>query len=290
MPIKILVTGADGQLGSELRYLSENQKNLAENMEFYFADRALLDITSESAIEKLCQQHDINHIINCAAYTAVDKAESEPEQADLINHLAVQGIATVAKANNIAVIHISTDYVFDGKSHKPYTEKDTPNPQSVYGRTKLLGEQALQRINPSNSIIIRTAWVYSSFGSNFVKTMLKLGKERDTLNVVADQVGTPTYARDLAAAILQIIPQLGNKKVGLYHYSNEGVCSWYDFADAVFQIAGIDCKASPILGEDYPTPAVRPYYSVLNNTKISAHYGICSQHWRLNLMDFFQSV
>lgn len=285
MPVNILVTGASGQLGSELHYLSENKPELCANMQFFFADRHTLDISDKAAIESFCGSNAISHIVNCAAYTAVDKAESEPELADLINHLAVKNLAEVAKAQNIALVHISTDYVFDGTNHKPYTETDTPNPQSVYGKTKLLGEQALQQINPSNSIIIRTAWVYSSFGNNFVKTMLRLGKERDTLNVVADQIGTPTYARDLAAAILHIIPQLSSdtKMVKVYHYSNQGVCSWYDFAKAIFEIADINCKVNAIASSDYPTPAKRPENSVLNGEKIQQAFGFVIHSWNESL-------
>lgn len=290
MPTNILVTGANGQLGSELCYLSINKPALCENTQFFFADKATLNITNKKAVEAYCTSNGITHIINCAAYTAVDKAESEPELADAINHQAVKNIAEVAKARNIAVVHISTDYVFDGTNHKPYTEADAPNPQSVYGKTKLLGEQALQQINPANSIIIRTAWVYSSFGNNFVKTMLKLGKEREELNVVVDQIGTPTYARDLAEAILQIIPQLNNTNVQVYHYSNEGVCSWYDFAVAIFEIAGVDCKVNAIPSSEYPTPAARPFYSVLDKKEIKNLEPVVHINWwRHSLNDFLVS-
>jgi dTDP-4-dehydrorhamnose reductase len=209
--------------------------------------------------------------VNCAAYTAVDKAEQEAEKAYAINHLAVKNLAKIAKDQNIKLIHISTDYVFDGTAHKPYKESDITNPQSVYGKSKLDGELAMQAINPANSIIIRTSWVYSEFGNNFVKTMLRLGRDRDELNVVGDQIGSPTNARDLAEVILRIIPQLSKQDqrtdVEVYHYSNAGVCSWYDFAHAIFETNSIDCKVNSIPSEEYPTEAIRPYYSVWINAK-----------------------
>jgi len=293
----ILVTGANGQLGSELRDLAPSHSlqgtsspkavigdgNLYPDYNFTFTTREELDVTSKQSIEAICAQKNINVIINCAAYTAVDKAESEPEQADLINHLAVKYIAEVAKEKNIAVIHISTDYVFDGTNHKPYVETDPTNPQSVYGQSKLDGENALRQINPANSIIIRTSWLYSSYGNNFVKTMLKLGKERDELNVVADQIGSPTYARDLAGAILHIIPQLNNNVVEIYHYSNEGVCSWYDFAKAIFEVAEIECKVNAIPSSAYPTPALRPFYSVMNKQAFKEQYKQLIPNWRDSL-------
>ena len=230
-----------------------------------------------------CTKNKINVIVNCAAYTAVDKAEKEPNQADAINHLAVKSLANIAKSQSIKLIHISTDYVFDGTAHKPYKESDSTNPQSVYGKTKLDGEQAMQAINPVNSIIIRTSWVYSEFGNNFVKTMLRLGKERDELNVVCDQIGTPTNARDLAKAILETIPQLTNDNVEIYHYSNAGVCSWYDFAQTIFEINNIKCQVKPIPSEAYPTPAKRPYYSVIDKGKIVKKFDLDINHWRTSL-------
>lgn len=285
MDANILVTGAGGQLGSELRYLSENDLSLSAGIEFIFADKNRLDMTNKTAIKSFCKINAVSHIINCAAYTAVDKAESEPDKADTINHLAVKYLAEVAKKHDIAVIHISTDYVFDGKSKEAYKETDNPNPENVYGKTKLLGEQALQDISPVKSIIIRTSWLYSSFGSNFLKTMLRLGQERDELNVVIDQVGSPTYARDLARAILQIIPQLSSdsKAVQIYHYSNQGTCSWYDFAKAIFLAADIHCKVNPIPSSDYPTPAKRPSNSTLANDKIQNEFGISLVPWQQSL-------
>ena len=226
--INVLVTGSNGQVGSELLAVSKEY-----NYNFFFTDRNSLDITDRSAIENFTKENSINIIINAAAYTAVDKAEEDRKNADKVNHLATKYLAQIAKDKDIKLVHISTDYVFDGKNFKPYTEDDTTNPNSVYGATKLLGEKALQEINPSNSIIIRTSWVYSSFGANFVKTMLRLGKERDELGVIYDQVGTPTYARDLAKTILEILPKIQNSKLSIYNYSNEGVLSWYDFSKEI---------------------------------------------------------
>jgi dTDP-4-dehydrorhamnose reductase len=275
----ILVTGGNGQLGSELKEIVPNY----QDYNFLFTDVKALDITNHTTVAAFIMSNNITVIINCAAYTAVDKAESEPELSDAINHLAVANFAQIAKDNNIKLVHISTDYVFDGANHKPYVEKDTPNPKSVYGKTKLAGERAMQTINPENSIIIRTSWVYSSYGNNFVKTMLRLGKERDELNVVADQIGTPTYAGDLAQAILTLLPQINNETVQLFHYSNEGVCSWYDFAKAIFEIKGLPIKVNPIETSQYPTPAKRPFYSVLNKTNIKENFQMEIPYWKTSL-------
>ena len=272
----ILVTGGKGQLGSELKEIASNYPDY----NFLFTDVKTLDITNHTAVKEFIEINNINGIINCAAYTAVDKAESEPELADAINHLAVANFARLSKDKNIKLIHISTDYVFDGTNHKPYVETDTPNPKSVYGQTKLDGELAMQEINPANSIIIRTSWVYSKFGNNFVKTMLRLAETRDEISVVADQIGTPTNAADLAEAILNILPQIKNETVELFHYSNEGVCSWYDFAKAIFEIDGLTIKANPIESAQYPTPAERPFYSVLNKKKIKEKYKIKVPYWK----------
>ena len=253
----ILVTGGNGQLGSELKEIAQNFPGHS----FFFTDVKELDITNHTAVAAFIESNNITIIINCAAYTAVDKAESEPELADAINHLAVANFAQIAKDNNIKLVHISTDYVFDGTNHKPYVETDTPNPQSVYGKTKLNGELAMQQINPANSIIIRTSWVYSKFGNNFVKTMLRLAETRDEISVVVDQIGSPTNAADLAKVILTVLPQIKNETVELFHYSNEGVCSWYDLANAIFEIKGQVIKVIPIDSTQYPTPAERPFYS-----------------------------
>ncbi len=275
----LLITGCNGQVGSELQILSRSYNNY----NCYFTDKEQLDITQKEAIVAFVKTHAIDTIINAAAYTAVDKAESEPEIADAINHLAVKNLAEVARTHAIKLIHISTDYVFDGTYYKPYTEEDPTNPNSVYGSTKLAGEIAMQEINPHHSIIIRTSWVYSSFGANFVKTMLRLGRERDSLGVIYDQVGTPTYARDLAQAILDIVPQLHNEGVALYHYTNEGVLSWYDFAKEIMRMAKIACEVNPIETLAYPTPAQRPHYSLLNKTKIKQDFHLTIPYWKESL-------
>lgn len=277
--LNILVTGKSGQLGSEIHAIREKYPEY----HFVFTNSKTLDITNHEAVKVFVVANNIQAIINCAAYTAVDKAESESKRANDVNHLAVANLATVAKAYSIKLIHISTDYVFDGTNYKPYTESDAPNPQSVYGQTKLDGELAVQKINPKNSIIIRTSWVYSRFGNNFVKTMLRLGVERDTLNVVADQIGSPTNAADLAKAILDIVPQLNNKKVEVFHYSNEGVCSWYDFAQAIFEISNIEVKLKPIPSVAYPTPAKRPFYSVLKKERVREKFNLNPSHWKNSL-------
>ena len=271
----ILVTGSNGQLGSEIKELSSQY---AYN--FFFTDRANLDITVINALKEFIETNAINTIINCAAYTAVDKAEDDKENADKINHVVVQYLAEIAKEKNIHLIHISTDYVFNGKNDKPYVENDTTSPNGVYGKTKLDGENAMISINPSNSIIIRTSWVYSSFGANFVKTMLRLGKEKESLGVIYDQVGTPTYARDLAKVILDIIPNIKNEKVEIYNYSNEGVLSWYDFAKEIMRMAKLNCVINPIETKEYPTPAKRPYYSLLNKAKIKKEFNIKIPYWK----------
>ena len=274
----ILVTGSNGQLGSEIKELSKNY-----SYNFFFTDRNNIDITSKDNIKAFCQTNNINVIINCAAYTAVDKAESDVENADLINRKAVKKLALVSEELNIKLIHISTDYVFDGKNFKPYCEEFQTNPQGVYGKTKLDGENEMRDINPKNSIIIRTSWVYSSFGNNFVKTMLRLGKEKKELGVIFDQVGTPTYARDLALTILDIIPQINNDKVEIYNYSNEGVLSWYDFAKEIMKMAKLNCKINPIETFEYPTPAKRPHYSLLNKSKMKSAFNIEIPYWKDSL-------
>lgn len=264
----ILVTGGNGQLGSELKEITPN----FSDYNFLFTDVFDLDITVHDEVSAFIESNNINVIINCAAYTAVDKAESEPELSNAINHLAVANFAQIAKDKNIKLIHISTDYVFDGTNHKPYVESDVPNPQSVYGQTKLDGELAIQAVNPANSIIIRTSWVYSKYGNNFVKTMLRLAETKDELSVVSDQIGSPTNAADLANAILTVLPQVENNSPEIYHYSNEGVCSWYDFAKAIFEIKGITIKVNPIYSAQYLTPAKRPFFSVLNKKAFKENY------------------
>jgi len=283
--INILVTGGNGQLGSELREIAPNY----QDYNFLFTDVKDLDITKHNAVAAFIKSNNINVIINCAAYTAVDKAEQQKDVANAINHLAVANFAQIAKDKNIKLIHISTDYVFDGTNNKPYVETDTPNPQSVYGKTKLDGELAMRKINPSNSIIIRTSWVYSKFGNNFVKTMLSLAETKDEVSVVSDQIGSPTNAADLAEAILTILPKISNETVELFHYSNEGVCSWYDFATSIFEISNSQILVKPIETFQYPTPAKRPKVSVLNNKKIKAEYSLKIESWYLSLMKTLNS-
>lgn len=278
--LNILVTGSNGQLGSEIKALSSNYNY---NYNFIFTTKEDLDITQESKILEIVEANNISVIVNCAAYTAVDKAENEFEQADKINRKAVKKLAKISENKNIKLIHISTDYVFDGKYFKPYCEEFQTNPNSVYGKTKLDGEKEMININPSNSIIIRTSWVYSSFGSNFVKTMLRLGKEKESLGVIYDQIGTPTYAYDLAQVILDIIPQLNNSKVEVYHYSSEGAISWYDFSKEIMKMAKLSCKINPIETFEYPTPAKRPHYSLLNKAKIKKAFNLEVPYWKDSL-------
>ena len=271
--MNILVTGANGQLGSELR---KNSGDYPDDR-FFFTDVAELDITDQQAVNDFFAKNRIQTVLNCAAYTAVDKAESDEPAATLINATAVGYLAKACNAADAKLIHISTDYVYDGCACKPYSEDHATAPVSAYGRSKLAGEEAA-----SKSVVIRTSWLYSSFGNNFVKTMLRLGKERETLNVVFDQVGTPTYAADLARAIMEIA-QNDSLQTGIFHYSNEGVCSWYDFACEIMQQAGLRCAVRPIETKDYPTPAARPYYSVLNKARIKAVYGLEISHWKDSL-------
>lgn len=283
--MRILVTGVNGQLGSEIKELS-----IKYPYTFYFTDKYELDITDANKVNSYIQANNIKAIINCAAYTVVDKAESEEELADKINHLAVKNLAKISKENTIKFIHISTDYVFDGKNFRPYIESDSTNPNGIYGQTKLDGEKAILEINPQNSIIIRTSWVYSLYGNNFVKTMLRLGSEKDQLGVIFDQVGTPTYAKDLAIAILDILPKIENNDVEIYHYSNEGVLSWYDFSKEIMRIAKLDCKIKPIETKEYPTPATRPHYSLLNKSKIKKRFNITIPYWKDGLDDCLQRL
>ena len=274
----ILVTGADGQLGREIRALSQDY-----DYSFTFANREHLDITDAEAIRNIIEENGIDTIINCAGYTAVDRAEEERELAGLINHTAVTHLAHIAKEREIKLIHISTDYVFDGKGCRPYKEEDRPNPISFYGYTKLAAEEEITTIAPPNSIIVRTSWVYSSYGSNFVKTMLRLGKEEQMLGVVYDQIGTPTFAGDLAHMILDILPQMDHPTPRIYHYTNEGVTSWYDFAKEIMTMANLACEVNPIETSQYPTPAKRPHYSVLNKAKIKKDFNIEIPYWRESL-------
>lgn len=276
----ILVTGANGQLGQAIRQL------VAEDSSFHFifTDVDTLDICNKSAVLSFLQMHFIHAIINVAAYTAVDRAEAEEETAYRINCEAVRNLAEAAKETGCKLIHISTDYVFDGTQYRPYIETDITCPVSAYGRSKLAGENVLQETS-IEAIIIRTSWLYSAFGANFLKTMLRLGKEREEIGVIFDQVGTPTYAGDLAKALFVILEK-GREGIfhpGIYHFSNEGVCSWYDFSSKIMEIAGLSCRVKPIETKEYPTPAQRPFYSVLNKAKIKETYGLLIPHWEESL-------
>jgi dTDP-4-dehydrorhamnose reductase len=261
-----LITGSKGQLGTELSKLLPDA---------ICADIDILDITDENAVKNFVRDNNIDVIINCAAYTAVDKAETDIEMATKIN---VDGPRNLAKSG-AKVIHISTDYVFDGTGHRPYNPDEKTNPVSVYGKTKRAGEVAVLE-NADVAVVIRTAWLYSPYGNNFVKTMRRLGAEKDSLNVVADQIGTPTYAADLADAIVKIIPQITSENSGVYHFTNEGVCSWYDFANEIMELSNLECVVNPIKSSQYPTPAARPFYSVLDKDKIKQVFGINIKHWK----------
>ena len=274
---KILVTGANGQLGKELKVLSAS----FPQFDFIFVSKQDLPIHQPEIVRNYFKEHNPQYLINCAAYTAVDRAEMEKDLAFQVNAEAVGVLATVCKEYHTSFIHISTDYVFDGTDNTPYKEDSPTNPQSVYGVSKLEGEKQALQFN-SEAIIIRTAWVYSEFGKNFVKTMLKLMSERDEINVVSDQVGSPTYAADLAATIMKIISSW-QWKPGIYHYSNDGIISWFDFALTIRDIAGFTCKVNPIPSSQYPTPAKRPVWSVLNNEKIQQTFGIQPTNWKASL-------
>ncbi len=273
--MKILVTGADGQLGREIRDLSENYF-----YQFIFTDIFDLDITNLALVKQNVIENKVSCIINCAAYTAVDVAESKPDIATIVNVDAVKNLVLVSNEFDIPLIHISTDYVFDGEKSTPYNETDKPNPLSVYGKTKLEGEQEILK-NAFRAIIFRTSWLYSSYGNNFVKTITRLGKERDRLNIVCDQIGTPTYARDIAGFILSSLQSIDHlKEPKIYHYSNEGVASWYDFAKAIVEFADINCKIEAIETKDYPVTAKRPSYSVLSKFKIKKDFTMEIDYWR----------
>lgn len=274
----ILVTGANGQLGSELRKIGFTPLD-----EVWFTDVTELDITSYDAVNKFVEEKEIDTIINCAAYTAVDKAEDEPELAAKINAEAVSNLAKVAYKQDCLLIHISTDYVFDGTATEPYTEKSKTCPLGVYGKTKLEGEEMIAKSH-CMAIIIRTAWLYSTFGNNFVKTILRLAGERENLNVVADQIGSPTYAEDLAKAIVKIMEN--DERVeyaGTYHFSDAGVCSWYDFATEIVRLSGSKCQVHPVTTAEYPTKTDRPAYSVLDKSKIKSVFDVEVPEWKDSL-------
>ena len=277
--MNILITGCNGQLGNEMQLLE--RENPQHN--YFNTDVKELDITNKQAVDRFIADNQIDGIVNCAAYTAVDKAETQPELCTLLNATAPAHLARAIEKRGGWIIQISTDYVFDGTNHQPYVETDPVCPNSVYGRTKLTGEQAVQAAC-TRAMIIRTAWLYSTFGNNFVKTMIRLGNERPELGVIFDQIGTPTYARDLAAAIFVAI----NHGIvpGIYHYSNEGVISWYDFTKAIHRLAGINtCHVRPLHTAEYPTPAARPHYSVLDKTKFKTTFALDIPYWEQSLAE-----
>lgn len=275
--MNILITGCNGQLGNEIQLL---QAQYAQHT-WFNTDVNELDITDKAAIERFVEANEIDGIVNCAAYTAVDKAESDPQLARKLNADAPAYLAEAVAKRGGWMVQVSTDYVFNGTKHTPYVETDEPCPNSIYGQTKLEGEQAVSKLC-TNAMIIRTAWLYSKFGNNFVKTMIRLGREREQLGVIFDQVGTPTYAHDLATAIMTAIDK--GIKPGVYHFSNEGVTSWYDFTKSIHRLTGINtCQVSPLHTAEYPTPASRPAYSVLDKTKIKDAYGIEIPHWEESL-------
>jgi dTDP-4-dehydrorhamnose reductase len=287
--MRVLITGSNGQLGSEIRELAANYSKL----DLVFKDLPELDICNFEALQAFIMDNNINAVINCAAYTAVDKAEEDTEIAEKVNSKGVLNLVNALEKVNGKLIHISTDYVFDGDHFSPYKESDPVNPIGVYGETKRAGELAV--INSDiDSIVIRTSWLYSSYGNNFVKTMLRLGNEKENLGVIFDQVGTPTYARDLAKTCLEILTGANSVKISkdgnLYHYSNEGVASWYDFAISIMELGGENCKVKPIQTKDYPTSAKRPQYSVLNKSKIKTDFKIEIPYWRDSLKDCIEKI
>ncbi|MFK7060277.1 dTDP-4-dehydrorhamnose reductase [Flavobacterium oreochromis] len=275
----VLVTGASGQLGQSLQFIASQYSE----MQFVFASSQDLDITNEDQVMAFFDNNKIDFCINTAAYTAVDKAESDQEKAYLVNVIGPKNLAIACEKKKAVLVHVSTDFVFDGLHEEPYLETDQTHPLGVYGQTKLEGENEV-RTNCTKHFIIRTSWVYSQFGNNFMKTMLRLAQDRDELNIVADQIGTPTNAVDLAHVILKILNQefsIDNLELfGIYHFSNEGVCSWFDFAKEIFQLNSISIRLNPISTESYPTPAKRPKYSVLNKSKIKTNFKIAIKDWK----------
>lgn len=282
--MNILITGCNGQLGNEIQLIERDYPH----HQFFNTDVAELDICDQQAVDQFVAGHAIDGIINCAAYTAVDKAESDKEMCTTLNTVAPAYLANAIQQRGGWMIHISTDYVFNGKTHIPYVEDDTPSPDSVYGSTKLASELGVTKFC-HRAMVIRTAWLYSTFGNNFVKTMIRLGKERDEIGVIADQIGTPTYARDLALTILCIVEK--GIEPGVYHYTNEGVASWYDFTKAIHRIYGISgCQVKPLHTYEYPTAAQRPPYSILDKTKIKRVFGITIPYWEESLRDCIQKL
>lgn len=279
--MKILVTGSHGQLGSEFKVL----KNAVAH-QFFFADSKTLDLTDKEKVQDYFQQQQLDVIINCAAYTGVDQAEDEPDKAFAVNRDGVENLIRICEKYVIKLIHFSTDYVFDGKHYKPYNEIDSVNPVGVYGKSKRAGEEVILKSNIS-ALIIRTSWLYSVYGHNFVKTMIKLGQENDKLKVVYDQVGSPTNAADLAHICLKCLDktEIWNKQRKIYHFSNEGVASWYDFAMAIFELKGISCQVRPVLSQEFKTKAKRPHYSVLDKGQIKSDFDLEIDHWKKSLIN-----
>jgi len=291
--MRILVTGKNGQVGRSIQKIVNTETKIDNNQspnDFIFVGREELNLSSESSISHYFDNNKFDIIINCAAYTQVDRAEQEVELASQINHLAVKHLASIANKQQARLIHISTDYVFDGESIKPYLETDTPNPINAYGRTKLAGEKALQTLMPMNALVIRASWLYSEYDNNFVSTMLKLGREQDELRVVSDQMGSPTYASDLADAILEIIKHKKFRDVGqttqIYHYSGEGEISWHEFAKEIFKIEKIECEVNPVTSQQYPTPAKRPRNTLMKKDKIVKVFNIKISNWKSSLNTF----
>tara|TARA_Y100001954_G_C15808897_1_gene604109 strand:+ start:1044 stop:1913 length:870 start_codon:yes stop_codon:yes gene_type:complete len=282
----ILVTGGNGQLGMELKSLL----NYDTDFNFIFTSSKELDITDHKRVKEYVMKEEIDMIINCAAYTSVDKAEKEQILADAINHLAVANLAQVAKDNNVNLIHISTDYVFDGLKNSPYVESDDTNPQTVYGKTKLKGELAIKNISPNDSMIIRTSWLFSRFGNNFVNRIIELSKTNKKINVISDQIGSPTNAKDLARAILKILPKIKNSNVELFHFSNKGSCSWYEFAKKTFKINNIKTLLIPVHSDNYKSTVNRPNYSVLSTSKIENKYKFDIPYWVDALKENFNII
>lgn len=283
--IHILVTGANGQVGSEIRALAKNYPD----WQFTYIDIEELDLTNRVGVQDYFNKHQFSYCINCAAYTAVDKAEAEEKLARKVNATAVQYLAEACKTNQTGLIHLSTDYVYHNDQNTPFKEGDVTSPKGIYALTKLEGDNIAREANPDKTLILRTSWVYSSFGNNFVKTMLRLGRDKDEISVIFDQIGSPTYAHDLANAMLVIISKVESGEVpiekfnDLYHFSNEGVTSWYDFAKTIFSLATIECKVMPIETKDYPTAAERPPFSLLNKEKFKAAFGMEIPYWRDSL-------
>lgn len=282
----ILVTGGKGQLGLSLRCIS----NEFPDYSFDFMDIEEMDITDKESISNILKAKDYFAVINCAAFTAVDLAEGKKEMAHMLNVVGVRNLVDVANETNTHLIHISTDYVFGGNGNTPFKPYDEPNPNSVYGKSKLEGERQIMQVSKSGFIIIRTSWLYSEEGNNFLKTMINIGQTKDSVSVIYDQVGTPTYAGDLARAIILCLDKINNNSREIFHFSNEGVCSWYDFAKEIMEEMSLQCKVLPILTSQYPTPAKRPYYSVMNKDDIKNYLSIEIPHWKDSLKTCIKNI